>query len=288
MNSYPTSDPVRSITESEIDSFVSDGVVHLPGILNIDWIDFLGAALEEILNDSTALADLTSLGKNLNESEGFKVLSDADVSGGRFLSGVDHWKEDEAFAAFAKFSPLPFIASKLMNSENVFLYEDSILVKEPGTSERTAFHQDLGYFHLEGENICTVWAPLDDVDSETGAVVYLRSSHQEKKVFKPNWFVTNESLPGTQGNEVPEINIEDKDLIRFDTKPGDLIVHHAATIHGAGANHSISRRRRAVSVRYCGDGVVYKIRSGAPLKSHHKNVRTGDPVIDHPDCPLVF
>ena len=290
MDSRPNSDLIRSITQSEIASFVSDGVVHLPEILDIDWIYFLRTALEEVIDDPNGLADLTELGRNLTANEGFNVLSDSDVSSGRFLSGVDHWKDNESFAAFAKFSPLPLVAAELMNSKSVYLYEDSILVKEPGTSEKTAFHQDLGYFHLEGEKICTVWAPLDEVDSETGSVVYLRSSHKSNKVFKPNWFVANESLPNTEGNEIPKIEMDNKemDLIRFDTRPGDLIVHHAATIHGAGANHSISRRRRAVSVRYCGDGVTYKIRPGAPLKAHHENVRTGDPVVSHPDCPLVW
>ena len=177
-----------------------------------------------------------------------------------------------------------------MNSKKIYLYEDSVLIKEPGTAERTAFHQDLGYFHIEGDSICTVWTPLDDVSFETGGVAYLRSSHKDKKVFKPNWFVANEPLPGTEGNDLPNIEIGEErfDLIQFDTKPGDLVVHHALTLHGAGANNSTSRQRRAVSVRYCGDGSTYKIRPGAPKKPHHENMRTGDPVVDHPDCPQVW
>ena len=70
--------------------------------------------------------------------------------------------------------------------------------------------------------------------------------------------------------------------------PGDIVVHHAATLHGAGANRSPSRRRRAISVRYCGDGVRYQIRPGAPTKPHHSEVSSGDMVVDHPDCPLVW
>ena len=51
MDSRPNSDLIRSITQSEIASFVSDGVVHLPGILDIDWIHFLRTALEEVIDD---------------------------------------------------------------------------------------------------------------------------------------------------------------------------------------------------------------------------------------------
>ena len=290
MDRFPSSGPLRPITQSEISSFTLDGVVHLPEILHKDWIDLLDSSLKLILNNPRMFADLTALGNDLNETQGLAVSGDSDIKGGRFLSGVDHWKENENFAAFAKISPLPSIAAKLMNSKKIYLYEDSVLIKEPSTAERTVFHQDLGYFHLEGESICTVWTPLDDVNAETGGVVYLRSSHKDKKVFKPNWFVVNESLPDTEGNELPDIEIDDEklDLIRFDTKPGDLVVHHALTLHGAGANSSTSRQRRAISVRYCGDGSTYKIRPGAPKKAHHENMQTGDPVLDHPDCPLVW
>jgi len=290
MVSFPSSDPLRSVTQAEISSFIQDGVVHLPEIVNEDWLALIDSALKLMLNEPKMFADLTALGSDLNKTQDLTVLTDGGIRGGRFLSGVDHWKEDEIFAAFAKISPLPSIVAELMSSEKVYLYEDSVLIKEPGTAERTAFHQDLGYFHIEGENICTVWAPLDDVDYETGGVVYLRSSHKSNKVFKPNWFVVNESLPGTEGNDLPDIEISDEklDLIQFNTKPGDLVVHHALTLHGAGGNSSASKQRRAVSVRYCGDDSTYKIRPGAPKKLHHENVRTGDPVVDHPDCPLVW
>ena len=290
MDSFPSSDPTRSITQSEISSFASDGVVHLPDIVEKDWIELLDLSLQQMLNDPKMFADLTALSSDLNETQSLAALTENEIKGGRFLSGVDHWKEDENFAAFAKISPLPSIVAELMNSKKIYLYEDSVLIKEPGTAERTAFHQDLGYFHIEGNSICTVWTPLDDVSFETGGVAYLRSSHKDKKVFKPNWFVANEPLPDTEGNDLPNIEIGEErfDLIQFDTKPGDLVVHHALTLHGAGANNSTSRQRRAVSVRYCGDGSTYKIRPGAPKKPHHENMRTGDPVLDHPDCPQVW
>ena len=35
----------------------------------------------------------------------------------------------------------------------VWLYEDSVLVKEPGAREATEWHQDLGYFHVDGTQL---------------------------------------------------------------------------------------------------------------------------------------
>ena len=154
MDSFPSSDPTRSITQSEISSFASDGVVHLPDIVEKDWIELLGLSLQQMLNDPKMFADLTALSSDLNEPQSLAALTENEIKGGRFLSGLDHWKEDKNFAAFAKISPLPSIVAKLMNSKKVYLYEDSVLIKEPDTAEETVFHQDLGYFHLEGESIC--------------------------------------------------------------------------------------------------------------------------------------
>lgn len=286
----PGRDSQRAVTADEIQVYTDDGVVHLKGILPIAWIEQLETPLEETLVDPLVTADLTALGENLATDLGSEPLVDRRTSGGRFLSGVDHWRHHPMFAEFATASPLPEIAGVLMGADYINLYEDSVLVKEPGTAEETAFHQDLGYFHLAGERICATWVPLDRVDIDSGAVAYLRGSHRIGSTYRPNWFVSTDPLPGTQGEPVPKIRPDDDhpDLLRFEVEPGDVVVHHAATLHGAGANRSLSRRRRAISVRYSGNGVCYEIRPGAPLKPHHAEVASGDPVIDHPGCPLVW
>ena len=46
-------------------------------------------------------------------------------------------------------------------------------------------------------------------------------------------------------------------------------------------------RRRAVSIRYCGDDARYRFRKGVPRKAHHEQVAEGD-IMDHPDCPVVW
>jgi ectoine hydroxylase-related dioxygenase (phytanoyl-CoA dioxygenase family) len=106
-----------------------------------------------------------------------------------------------------------------------------VLVKEPGTPERTAFHQDLAYFHLDGTQLCTTWVPLDPVTSESGAVEFVAGSHRRPNRYRPNFFVTTMSMPDTDGEEVPEDagTCEGERVVSFDTEPGDITVHHART-----------------------------------------------------------
>ena len=280
--------PLRAVTDNEVATFRRDGVVHLPGILPTTWLDYLDKPIERALVDRTITTDLTEMGGALAKGLGAELLTDDRTGGGRFLSGVDHWRHDDDFAAFAMRSPLPGIAGALLDATRIHLYEDSVLVKEPGTVEATVLHQDLGYFHLSGERICTCWVPLDPVSVDSGAMVYVRGSHRSGTVYRPNWFVTRDPLPDTEGEAVPTIQPDDDRVASIPAEPGDVIVHHAATLHGSGPNRSATTRRRAVSVRYCGDGVRYEIRPGAPSKPHHAHIRSGDPVVDHPGCPQVW
>jgi ectoine hydroxylase-related dioxygenase (phytanoyl-CoA dioxygenase family) len=221
---------------------------------------------------------------------GEDVASDGE-STGRFVSGVDHWRSQPEFRSFAGDSALPGIVAALLRATKVNLYEDSVLVKEPGAHERTVWHQDLSYFHVDGEQLCTTWVPLDPTDATTGAVRYARGSHRWDAVYRPNLFVSSLPIPGTEGELVPDVDAlaaaGDAEVLAFTTEPGDVVVHHARTLHAAGGNRSTTTRRRAISVRYCGDDARVLVRAGAPMKPYQQHVTDGA-VPDSPDCPVVW
>jgi len=272
----------RSVTADEIERFRADGVVHLTAILDTAMLIALEPAIDEMLVGST-VADLSEMSDQLAGAESVTA-----AGRGRFRSGVDHWLVDDRFAHFACDGPLPEIVAGLLGSHTVHLYEDSLLVKEPGTVERTAFHTDLSYFQVDGDLICTTWVPFDPAGPENGAVTYVRGSHRWKREFRPNLFVTDDPIPGTEGELIPDITgRHGGELIEVRSVPGDVVVHHARTVHGASANTSTATRRRALSVRYCGDDTVVKFRRGAPRKAFHDDW-TGGGSIDHKLCPLVW
>ena len=283
--------PTRAVTQEEVDTFWRDGVVCLRSILPLDLVSSMEAPVEDALS-GPAMANLSEMADAL-ESGGVTRLVDESVASsgvprGQFKAGTDHWLHQEEFRNFALRSPLPEIVASLLQSEQVRLYEDSVLVKEPGTQEKTGFHQDMAYFHLDGDLVCTTWVPLDVVTSEMGAVRFVAGSHRDETTYRPSMFVSELAIPGTEGAEVPDYDTKlgEARIISFDTAPGDLTVHHARTIHAASGNLSPTKRRRAISVRYTGDGTRFKVVPGSPMKEHHSSLVEGELLDD--SCPLAW
>ena len=284
--------PLRPVTQEEVETFWRDGVVCLRSILPVELVASMAQPIEDALAGS-AMADLSEMADALEEGAGaVRIIDAAVVAGGgprgHFRAGTDHWLVQDEFRDFALRSPLPEIVASLLRSDEVRLYEDSVLVKEPGTQERTGFHQDMAYFHLEGEMVCTTWVPLDVVTEETGAVRFVAGSHRDDTRYRPNMFVSEMSIPGSEGAEVPDYDtmVGRARIISFDTAPGDLTVHHARTIHAASGNASRTRRRRAISVRYTGDGTRFRSVPGSPAKEHHRSLVEGE-LLDE-SCPLAW
>ncbi len=274
--------PLRDITEAEIETFWRDGVVFLPGLFDADWVERLGGAFDE------AIRDPGPFGRDYNP----------EGEAGAFYMDLGVWKRNAAFRAFATESPAPAIAAGLMGAEAVHLYDDQIFVKEPGTNYPTPFHQDWTYFHFDGWQICGIWFTVDHVGPDSGSLGYVRGSHRWDKAFRPI------PIGGSRSNDLyqskpagaesaldalPDIeaNPDDFDLVYFDYAPGDCSVHHIRTIHGAKGNTSRSRRRRAVTARFCGDDATYLERPYAPEQGHGRALKSGDP-IGGPDYPRVW
>jgi len=274
---------LRDVTADEVEAFERDGVVCLRRILDPVSVAALCTPIEALLGEPE-MADLTGMA-------GTAGGRPAGGTRGRFSAGVDHWRTSPAFSSFARDSALPAAVGALLRTTRVTLWEDSVLVKEPGTRERTVWHQDLGYFNVEGEQLCTTWVPLDPVTAATGAMRFARGSHTWDGSFRPNFFVTDDPIPGTEGDAVPDVDElaarGEVSILCFELGPGDLTVHHARTLHAAGANTSATTRRRAVSVRYCGDDARYHLRAGMPPKAHHGDLRDGD-VLGGPESPVVW
>jgi hypothetical protein len=309
---------VRPITKDEVAAYKIAGVVLLRGVLDLGSVNVLRRCIDEAvttLGQSPSGYDLSALTKAFEGDDwrALKAESDGqhDVAGimeyikssgkpllvdnteaakGSFLldSGIAARLRD--FRRFCIAGAVPEIAGALLDSDKVNFFGDQIFVKEPQTRERTAFHQDATYFEIEGDQCCVMWIPVDPVTLEGGVMQYVRGSHRDGKLYQPNVFVSQTPLPGAEGEPLPDIegHMQDHDIVHFDVEPGDVIVHHYRTIHGAGGNHTRYQVRRAASLRYCGDDIRFCTRPWAPRQLHHtRRLKDGEP-LGGPDFPVVW
>ena len=230
--------PVRDklVSKDQIATFERDGAVLLRAAIDDEWLDCLRGAVEH----------------ELEHSEGFFSR--------RLL-----WRSDPDFARFCRESTAPRIAAELLATAKVNLFMDQLFAKAPDTGTRTGWHNDLPYWPIQGWQVLTTWVALDPISEENGALEFIRGSHawnRRYQPFQPDFHGGAVQFKGAKGevyDPLPDFEAErDRyDIVSWDMQPGDLIAFHSMTVHGATANVSAERWRRAYAIRYTGEDVRY-------------------------------
>ena len=282
---------MRKITEEERQHYDRHGVVHLPGLLDDDWLKRMEAAFtEEMSADPTRVnsVDFKALTPMIEASGAEFVTAGVASATGRFCISSFNWRRFPALAALCCGPPLPDRVADLIGSNRINFYGEQLFLKEANSLHRTAFHQDMPYFHVTGSKCCTVWIPLDAIGTDNGMMGYVRGSHRWR-THAANGFVTRMPLPGSSLPQLPDIDgaAGEYDIVYLAAQPGDVIVHHANTVHGATGNSS-PRDRRAVSLHYLGDDVRYREREGAALDAGKSSALGNGDLMDSAEFPLVW
>lgn len=192
----------------------------------------------------------------------------AENGAGAFHGNLRTWENDSSFKSFCFESALPELASKLMESKNINLFYDQLFIKEPGTLNRTRWHNDQPYWPIRGWKVMSFWIALDPVDNSSGALEFISGSHRWNRWFQPEAFGDTEGIHSYEKNPnyepMPDIESArgDYDIISWALEAGDVYIFHGLTVHGSGGNTSGNIRRRGYAVRYTGDDVVYDTRLG--------------------------
>ena len=270
-----SADALATITEDGVETYQRDGAVCLRGVFDPVWVDRVAAGVE----------------KNLAEPSPSAKFYTPKGNPGFFFGDYCNWARIPEFRDFVLHSPAAALAGRLMRSRKVNFFHDHLLVKEPGTSERTPWHHDQPYYCVDGEQVCSIWMPLDPVPRDS-CIEYVAGSHRWGRWFMPRRFIDHQDYDYEPGSyeTVPDIDAEREryTILSWDLEPGDCIVFHALTLHGAPGNTSRERRRRALSTRWMGDDAVFAKRPGVTSPPFPGlDLRPGDPM----DCdtfPVVW
>ena len=99
---------------------------------------------------------------------------------------------------------------------------------------------------LEPCEAVTMWLALEEVDNENGCVHYARGSHLGGMLAHGR----TTTLGFSQGLAEPEQFVDSAEDVAMHAQPGDLLAHHALTVHWASGNNSLTRSRQALGLVY--------------------------------------
>ena len=232
------------LTQDHIDDYQRDGVVLVKGLF-ADHVDTLRAGVERNMAEPGEYA-----AENLKPGEG-----------GRFFDDYCNWTRIPEFEEVIRTSPAAEVAADLMQSDSVQVFHDHVLVKEPGTSKPTPWHQDGPYYFVEGRQTVSFWSPLDPV--QEASLRCVAGSHLwDKPVLPTRWLSEEDFYPDKDRyRPVPDPDAEGMDIREWPMEPGDAVAFSYGTLHGARGN-TTQTRRRAFSLRLVGDDARYVERPG--------------------------
>ena len=232
------------LTQDLIDAYQRDGVVLIKGLF-ADHVDTLIAGIERNMSEPGPYA-----AENLKEGEA-----------GRFFDDYCNWTRIPEFEEVIRQSDAAEVAADLMQSERVQVFHDHVLVKEPGTSKPTPWHQDGPYYFVDGLQNVSFWSPVDPV--REASLRCVAGSHKwEKPVLPTRWLSEENFYPDEDAYmPVPDPDAEGMRVMEWDMEPGDAVAFNYGILHGARGNDAAARRR-AFSLRLLGDDARYVERPG--------------------------
>lgn len=255
--------PKRMLTEDEVETFHRDGVVMVKGLLESNWLSLMETGLEEARHAASLMGKAMSA-----KTKGYEM--DAYL-----------WKRNDALRDLIYYSPFARWAQQIMGSEEVRFFYDQMFVKEPGTDAPTPWHQDMSFWPLEGDQICSFWVPLDPVTRANSGLQYVKGSHRWSNRYKAISPDYNSGLLEEKNLEdVPDINAHpDKyESTCWDMQPGDVLMFHPLTLHGSSGNTTRNQRRRALALRWLGDDVRFTPSTTRMPIAYQHNAKPGDRV----------
>lgn len=240
------SSTVAAIPEDVVDALDRDGAICLRGLFGPSMLELAAEGIRRNLEKPSPMFQ--------------RFTSDER---GAFFSDMWARRQIPEFDRFARESPSAAIAAQCLRVDKVRLLQDTWFVKTPGAQVRTPWHHDnvvLGPF-------CSIWVALDPIP-RAATLEFVRGSHRWHRLYMPAHFFEKKEAPLARVDEfyakyhgafdldakevfspVPDIEADRGayDILCWDLEPGDCLVFHARTLHGAPGNTLTHDTRRMVT-----------------------------------------
>ena len=209
---------------------------------------------------------------------------------GTFFEDFCTWQHVPDFEQVIRESALAAAAGRLMRSREVRMFHDHILVKEPGTTTKTPWHQDQPFYCIDGSQTVSFWVPLDPVPRES-TLEFVAGSNSGDLVHAALVLLGRRASRSTRARSrrcpTSRPTGRRSRSSAGSCEPGDAVAFNMLTLHAAAGS---ATRRRAFSLRLLGDDVRYAPRPHRTSPSFpglDERLEAGAPM-DDPLFPVLW
>lgn len=268
------------IPEELVAKYNEDGAILLPGVFSPPWVEKVRAGIA----------------RNLESPSQYGEMLRPVANKGAYFNDYCNWTHIGEFRDYVYTSPAAAVAGQLMRSSKSVFYHEHVLVKEPRTPVPTPWHYDQAYYPIDGHDICSIWMPVDHVSLDV-TIRFVKGSHLWPDKYFPRKFRTSKNYAiATDNTEaaatykdipVTDIDAGRYELLAWQCQPGDCVVFHGKTIHGAQGN-DLNSSRRVLSTRWLGDDAKIATRPWAISPPTTGGLAPGQQPCMSPDFPTVW
>lgn len=263
--------PLRALTDDEVAAYHRDGAICARGLYDEKWLDRMAEAVDRVAEAPT------TFGQAQNQPDN------------GFANDLFMWQTDDDFRDFVLESPTAAYAQQIFGSATVRFFYDQLFVKKVGSHVPTPWHQDLTFWPVAGEQICSIWMPFDHVTRESSGLEFVRGSHKWENRYKAVTPDYNPYMMDSDLEDPPDVEQrrDEFDMLGWDLDPGDALIFSSLTLHGSTGNYSTERPRRALSTRWFGDDVQWAPGRAKMTVLWKTGLHKGDPIAG-PVFPQVY
>ena len=258
------------VTAEMIERYVNDGVVCLRGVLEPKWIDVIERGLRDV-----------------EQAPGPMSYSERDSANRmHYLSDMFSAVSNPWLRQFIFDGPIAATVGALLRATRINFFYDHSFLRRAGSSHVTEWHNDKAYWPVSGEQLCTVWVPVQAVTLRNGPLEYVIGSHKWERAFKDSFYPMYRQLDfrgldpeNAIVDEPPDVNAYRHafNIATFELDPGDCLVHHPLTLH-ASPKIDHDARRWAYATRWAGDDVRFAPRVDTQRLVYDPGLNAGDPL----------
>ncbi|XP_071950070.1 probable phytanoyl-CoA dioxygenase [Antedon mediterranea] len=267
---------MAALTSSDIESYKQNGCICLRNVFSSDWIEKIKIGIQKNKENPGVYSE------NLRGSEG----------SGKYFNDYCNWRSISEFEEFALYSPAAEIVGELLETKKVGFYHEHVLTKDQDTYKVTPWHMDQSYYPIDGEKVCSIWLPVDNIPL-ISSLQFVKGSHRWGKWFYPRKFATSLNYNISKAHatkafeDVPDIDGGDYEIMSWEVQPGDAVIFHMKTLHGAPMHLSTTAPRRILSTRWLGDDAVIAERQWEISPPMMPDIAVGQSAICE-EFPLVW